>query len=55
MLQNVRNVAKSSRPDSTTFDNFDTGYSYSYSTRPSIDSINMHPFDWEVGAGKAKF
>lgn len=43
MLQSVRNK---SRPDSTTFDNYDMGlgYNYSYSTRPSIDSVNMHSF-----------
>lgn len=45
MLQNAAKVAK--RPDSTTnFDNIDA--SYYYSTRPSIDSVNLHPFQLDV-------
>ena len=45
MLQNVTAKGKS-RPDSTT--NFDElGAPYYYSTRPSIDSLNLHAFQMD--------
>lgn len=53
MLQNVAAKSKASRPDSTpNFD--DLGASYYYSTRPSIDSLNLHAFQLDCEGKKER-